>query len=292
MKSLYNVPLRLTDSRNNTDSINNDKTIYLLDKYKNIKEIIHNNKERISYTYNDYDLPINISTLKLTNREIQNNYFKDRFKNWTTNKATFVLRNSNVGSNYIKVKAQSSLSQTLNLEVNHRYEFRGHIKPLTLNVYGALSIVGGYNILNGDTLEWHDINSRHDIDLTKNDWYYFNTDGFFIPTNATDIELYLVVEIAGDLYIDYLILTDDDDNNHINNYNFDNQLEGWGYSIKPDVYENPDSGYYVRVDEGGSLLQSLSLISGNTYILRGLIKMQIPSSTSHEYHWLYYVFRS
>ncbi len=53
-----------------TDSINNDKTIYLLDKYKNIKEIIHNNKERISYTYNDYDLPINISTSKLTNREI------------------------------------------------------------------------------------------------------------------------------------------------------------------------------------------------------------------------------
>ena len=270
----------INDDETITDLINNDKTIYLLDKYQNIKEIIHNNKERISYTYNDYDLPINISTSKLTNREIQNNYFKDRFKYWTINKATFVLRNSNVGSNYIKVKAQSSLAQTLNLEVNHRYEFRGHIKPITLNVYGALSIVGGYNILNGDTLEWHDINIRHEIDITKNDWYYFNTDGFYIPTNATDIELYLVVETGGDLYIEYLVLTDDDGNNHINNYDFDNQLEGWDYSIKPDVYENPDSGYYVRVDEGGSLLQSLSLISGNTYILRGLIKMRIPSSTS------------
>ena len=265
-----------------------EETIYLLDKRKNLVEIIEDNKLQISNIYDESLMHKKCSKKCLTYDELKNNTFKEDLKGWTHSKATVVYKEGFYGKHHIHLKQNQTLSQTLNLEGANSYKIKGRIKT-TNNTPCNIVVEGLYYVSNSQsgsiggpsldtTLEAVPLEFVYTSDSSNNDWHEFTSSSFYILQKATDINANITVYADGDVYIDNLeVIKVSTNKNILFNSTFDD-LTMWQTNEETiEVLPNALAPEYVYLEQAGSISRNLTPTAGDKYYFRGLVKHESPS---------------
>ena len=293
LDSLYKLVDSISFDINNkyTDVINNitnNVTRYIFDKHNNIKEVINNNKSHTSYQYEDDRLTKTTSRLLTYDDEVKNSYFDEDFTHWSRSLATIVDK----GLKYIDVKKDSTISQNIIFSPSNTYFIRGKIKPVE-KIQSHIVIEGGYYNSNSFT----GIECVYNTNTTKTSWYEFTSNEIIIPENATNITASITVYANSNLEIEYLEVVNKTTNESILvNSDFSSNLVGWSVVgseptiVSDDVDDN--FGKRVYIDNGGYLEQYITVIPGEKYIFRGMVKhdnLSVPSTSYAKIESSYYL---
>ena len=269
-----------------------EETIYLMDKRKNLLEVICENKTQTSNIFNDDLLLTKSSSKCLMYDELKNNTFKEELNGWTYTSATPIYKEGFYGKYHIHLKQNQTLSQTLNLEGANSYKIKGRIKT-TNNTPCNIVVEGLYYVSNSQsgsiggpsldaTLNAVPIEFVYTSDSSNNDWHEFLSSDFYILQAATNINANITVYADGDVYIDNLeVIKVSTSANILNNSTFDNGPMCWSTNEEDvEVSKNSVFPEYIYLEQGGSISRNLIPEIGDKYHFRGLVKHEFPSQYS------------